>query len=453
MWKGGSEMEYPQEHQKLTAGTVLDSRYKVIRTIAEGGMSVVYEVEDLRLGGVMALKHMRELVVSADCRDLIMRQFIREAELLSRLSHVNLPKVIDHFIWEGGRFLVEELITGKTLEALMEEKSPRDEQEVISWALQISDALDYLHRQQIVYRDLKPSNCIVTPEGNVKLIDFGLVRIFSMGKNRDTIIMGTPGYAAPEQYGQEQTDPRSDVFSLGALIHHLLTGHDPTLCPFLFPPVREKNPSVSESLELIMEKALAIDPAARFQSIDEMRQILKGERVMMEEAERFTYGRSAPDKKQYALSACISLLGGTLGVLLISANPIFPWYSTMAIGYAPFWLWLIGSDYRRKSKECNLVVTATLKGLHYNDGKKQFFSRWEEVKGLRFRRERFSGIRKAEVMTEKGNFSFMIDGERFSTVMDCTPLEKAERLCELLIKQARLIITQPGSETYRRRSI
>jgi len=443
-------MEYPQQNQQLDAGTVLDNRYKVARTIAEGGMSVVYEVEDLRLGGVMALKHMRELVVSADCRDLIMRQFTREAELLSRLSHVNLPKVTDHFIWEGGRFLVEELIAGKTLEALMEESSPRDEQEVISWALQISDALDYLHRQQIVYRDLKPSNCIVTPEGNIKLIDFGLVRIFSMGKNRDTIIMGTPGYAAPEQYGQEQTDPRSDVFSLGALIHHLLTGHDPTMSPFLFPPVREKNPQVSESLGRILEKALSIDPAARFQSVDEMRRILKGERVMMEEAERFTYGRSAPDKKQYAVSTCISLLGGALGVFLLSANPIFPWYSTLAIGYAPFWVWLLGSDYRRKLRECNMVVTATGKGIHYHDGEKQFFSRWEEVKDLRFRRERFTGIRKAQVSTEKGSFSFMIDGERSSTVLDCTPLERAERLCELLIKQARLIITQPGSEIYHR---
>ncbi|MHC9543734.1 MAG: serine/threonine protein kinase [Vulcanimicrobiota bacterium] len=441
-------MEYPQEQTQLAAGTVLDSRYKVNRTIAEGGMSVVYEVEDLRLGGKMALKHMRELVVSADCRDLIMRQFIREAELLSRLSHVNLPKVTDHFIWEGGRFLVEELIEGKTLEALMEEESPRDEQEVVSWALQISDALDYLHGQQIVYRDLKPSNCIVTPEGNVKLIDFGLVRIFSMGKNRDTIIMGTPGYAAPEQYGQEQTDPRSDVFSLGALIHHLLTGHDPTLSPFLFPPAREKNPSVSESVEHILEKALSIDPAARFQTVGEMRQILKGERVMMEEAERFTYGRSAPDKKQYALSACISLLGGVLGVFLLSANPVFPWYSTLAIGYSPFWIWLLGSDYRRKLKECGMVLTATSKGIHYNDGEKQFFSRWEDVKALRFRRERFTSVRKAEVTTDKGNFSFMIDGERSSTVMDCTPMEKAERLCELIIKQARLKITQPGSEIY-----
>lgn len=194
----------------LAAGTVLDGRYRVVRLIAEGGMSIVYEVADSRLPGRFALKHMREWVGDAAAQRAIVEQFTREAELLATMSHPNLPRVTDHFVYAERRCLVEELVDGETLEAIAERRgAPLEETEAARWAVQICDALEYLHGRGIIYRDLKPSNCMLTNEGAVKLIDFGIVRYFSLGKSRDTVIMGTPGFAAPEQYGREQTDPRA----------------------------------------------------------------------------------------------------------------------------------------------------------------------------------------------------------------------------------------------------
>lgn len=440
------------QDQSLEPGKMLDDRYRILRIIAEGGMSIIYEVEDLRLGGKMALKQMRELMARKEENELIIRQFTREAELLSRLSHINLPRVIDHFVHEGSRYLVEELIEGKTLEQLMEEKSPREEEEVLGWAVQICDAFDYLHGQKIIYRDLKPSNCILTPSGIIKVIDFGLVRIFSMGKPKDTIIMGTPGYAAPEQYGQEQTDPRSDIFSLGALMHHLLTGHDPQSTPFLFPEARTLNPKISEETEHILTKALNLDPAGRFQTIAEIRQVIKGERVIIEEAETFSYVAAEGDLKQVGISFATCIAGGVLGIISLVANPYFPWFATIAICYAPFWSYLLHSDYKRRRHEGKLAVVVTEKGVHYRDDRKRFFASWEEIKGMEFMKDRFFQVKKAEVETAKGSFSFFVDDKSTSgSLFDIRPLVNSEHLCSILIKQGRLKIQQPGREKYIRR--
>ncbi|MDQ7821646.1 MAG: serine/threonine-protein kinase [Candidatus Eremiobacteraeota bacterium] len=435
--------------QILSEGCVLDDRYKIKKVIAEGGMSIVYEVEDMRLGGSMALKQMRELVADAAQQEILIGQFKREAELLSQLCHMNLPKVTDHFVFEGRRFLVEELIEGKTLEALMEERAPRAESEVIEWASQICDALLYLHGQQIVYRDLKPSNCIVTTQGAVKLIDFGLVRFFSIGKPKDTVIMGTPGYAAPEQYGQEQTDPRSDVFSLGALLHHLLTGHDPTRTPFIFPDARDLNPAISEECEQVLVKALSIEPSRRFQRIEEMKGALRGERTIMDEAETFSYGNEPPRKLQYTLSSLASVAGCAFGVFLLPSQTILAMF---AIAYSPFFIWLGIKEYRQKSFNATVQITANEQGLYYRDGLSRFFARWNEVKSLAFSNDRFSGRRKADVETEKGSFSFMASPEREGrSFLPPSPLQNAERLCHIIITEGRLRILQPGSEVYGRK--
>jgi predicted Ser/Thr protein kinase len=434
----------------LTPGTLLDERYTVVRTIAEGGMSVVYEVEDGRLGGRMALKQMRELLAGALDGEQLLNQFKREAEVLSTLGHVNLPRVIDYFVFEGKRFLVQELIEGKTLEEIMDEESPRDEREAVAWALQICEALDYLHKQNMVYRDLKPSNCILTPGGVIKLIDFGLVRFFAMGKPKDTVIMGTPGYAAPEQYGQGETDPRSDVFSLGVLMHHLLTGHDPTKTPFLFPHARSLNSALSEEMEQTLWKAMALDPSARFQTVEEMRRVLAHEQVIIEEAETFTYAGASPDPQKYALSFLTCIAGGTFGVFMLLANPMSAWFAMLLLSYTPFWIWLLGSDYRQKLREGKVAVVATSQGIHYRDGKERLWLKWDDIKGLEFVKDRFTQVKKAKVTTSRGTFAFTVDAGE-SRLFESRSMGNAERLSEILITQSRLKIGQPGTEAYVKR--
>jgi len=436
----------------LSTGTIVDDRYRVTRLIAEGGMSVVYEVEDTRLGGTMALKEMRELMADRGERELMLNQFKREAEVLSQLAHLNLPRVTDYFICNGRRYLVQELIEGKTLEEVMDEESPRKEEEVVAWALQVCDALTYLHSQGMVYRDLKPSNVIVGPGGTLKLIDFGLVRFFSMGKPKDTVIMGTPGFAAPEQYGQGETDPRSDVFSLGVLIHHLLTGHDPTSTPFLFPDARVLNPAVSEDLEQVLFKALALDPAARFQSMEEMKRVIKGERVILAESESFSYRHSEPSLREYGISMGTSLVGGALGVFFYIQNPWFPWFSLLALTYAPFWAWLLRKDYLRKKRDGKLAVVVTEAGLHYRDAVQRFFVKWDEITSMQFVRDRFAQVKKAVVETAKGKLSFVVEGDKDTPAfLDMEPLEGADRLCQVVMKQSRLRLAQPGTELFLRR--
>jgi tRNA A-37 threonylcarbamoyl transferase component Bud32 len=437
------------ESEVLTPGAVLDDRYEILKVIAEGGMSIVYEVEDQRLKSRFALKQMRELVVPKEHRESMLAQFTTEAEVLSRLSHSNLPKVTDHFVWETGRFLVEELVEGRTLEEILEDQCPRTEREVLDWALQICDALEYLHDRGIVYRDMKPSNVILSAGGTIKLVDFGIIRFFTMGKPRDTVIMGTPGFAAPEQYGADQTDPRSDIFSLGAMIHHLITGHDPSKSPFVFPPVRTLNPAISAQMEEVLHKALALDPSLRFQSMGEMRRALQGEGVILEEGETFRYDQAPPDKIPHAASMLVAVAGGVIGVCAILGNP---WFAAPAVFYSPLWITLIVSSYRRQTSYSRLAIVVSESGIHYRDDHRRLSLNWEEVTGLEFATDGFLGVKTAIVHTTRGDFSFFIDtSEGAGPMLNLTPLVNAKRLVAVITGKAHLIPDSPGSSSYRRR--
>jgi serine/threonine-protein kinase len=204
--------------------------------------------------------------------------FRQEAQMLAKLSHPNLPAVSDYFSEGGKQYLVMEFVDGDTLEDRLARTSGfLDEAQVVDWATQICDVLSYLHSQQppVIFRDLKPSNIMVDRSGRVKLIDFGIARLFKPGKSGDTQVMGTPGYAAPEQYGKAQTDPRSDVYSLGVTLHRLLTKYDPADTPFNLPQTRSLNPKVSSGMAALIERATRTDATARYQSAREMQQALK----------------------------------------------------------------------------------------------------------------------------------------------------------------------------------
>ena len=262
----------------LSAMSVLRGRYRILHKRAQGGMAAVYEALDLHLAGKRwAIKEMSDAIITSPLeRQRAITAFQQEAQMLATLDHPNLPKVVDYFSEGGREYLVMEYVDGQTLDEMLSAcgNRPFSEDHVLDWALQLCAVLDYLHHQNIIFRDLKPSNIMVEQSGMVRLIDFGIARLFKPGKASDTAAIGTLGYAPPEQYGSIQTDLRSDVYSLGATLHTLLTGFDPSQSPLLFPPVRHLNPAVSVEMERVITTAMAQKPEQRWQNIAQMRNAL-----------------------------------------------------------------------------------------------------------------------------------------------------------------------------------
>jgi hypothetical protein len=267
--------------QPLAIGTILNNQYRIVRLVGGGGMAWVYQVEELPPGSglLWALKELRpqtqDKAEQAMARDL----FEQEARLLRDLDHVNIPKIAGFFEENGRACLVMEFIWGESLEKrLTATNAPLLETDVLKWAVQLCEALDYLHVLQppIIFRDIKPSNVMVTNTGLVKLIDFGIARTYKVGKKRDTVAMGSENYAAPEQWGKGQTDARSDLYALGATMYHLLANMAPT--PAFLPseplPLANYNSALSRETILLIEKVMSRDRKGRFQSAAEMRQAL-----------------------------------------------------------------------------------------------------------------------------------------------------------------------------------
>ena len=264
----------------LQPGTILGQRYRIERTVGLGGMGAVYQVSDLRIPGkVWALKQMRAAgYMTPQELQSAVSTFHREAQMLAALQHRNLPAVSDRFDVGNSYFLVMEFIEGVTLGDLLEERgAPLGEEEVRWCVAQLCDVLAYLHARNppVIFRDMKPGNVMLqSGSGVLKLIDFGIARLFRPGQAHDTALLGTPGYAAPEQYGARQTDARADVYGLGVTLHTLLTGYDPTGTPFHLPPVRTLRPNISARMEFVITRATQMEPSARFQTVEEMRQAL-----------------------------------------------------------------------------------------------------------------------------------------------------------------------------------
>jgi len=262
----------------LPGGLLLNGRYTIVAKLAQGGMSAVYKVVDTRQPGKMwALKEMSLENLDPDEVAAATQDFRREADLLSKLDHPNLVKVIDRFTAGAKEYLVMECIEGETLEEMVG-VSVLPEAEVLKVAFQLCAVLEYLHQQTppIIYRDLKPGNIMIEINtGLIKLIDFGIVRFYKPGQRKDTKLLGTPGFAPPEQYGKGQTDARSDIFSLGVTLLVLLTAYDVTQNPWAYPPVRQLNPEVSERLEQVLIKAIKLKVQERYASIGEVRNALK----------------------------------------------------------------------------------------------------------------------------------------------------------------------------------
>lgn len=282
----------------LIMGQVLENRYQVISYLGEGGMSRVYLVKDLRLDNRWVLKEFSFKAEDEEEREALEKGFISEAKFCARLSHVSIPKVIDYFTLNDTHYIVEELVEGESLLSKMNSKrvSMKD---VVPIAIKICDVLEYIHSEGIVYRDLKPDNIMMKPDGTLKLIDFGIARIYKKGKTKDTIIIGTPGYASPEQYGTSQTDFRSDIYSLGALMHHMVTGRDPREKPFNFDSPSSMGIKISNYLENIIMKALSLKPEKRYAGAEQMKSAL--EAVLAEMTPVNGLGSSAPILEPFSI--------------------------------------------------------------------------------------------------------------------------------------------------------
>ncbi len=258
--------------------TLLHKRYMLMGTVGQGGMGAVYKARDLKRQTICAVKEMSLSMVAADERPQAVQNFKDEAKMLWGLNHPNLPSFTGFFT-EGQRyFMVMEYVDGSTLEDLLERNNgPFPERRVLGWARQLCDVLEYLHNQNppIIFRDMKPGNIMLMRTGRVKLIDFGIARFFRPTSSQDTQLLGTPGFAPPEQYGKAQTDERADIYSLAMTIFQLLTS---TLSEtgFGLKDVRSTNARISPGVARALEKATALEPDDRYQNVAAFRRALLG---------------------------------------------------------------------------------------------------------------------------------------------------------------------------------
>lgn len=284
MRKSTKALEGQTEHlERIQPGTTLQDRYLILGLLGAGGMSNVYKGRDLHFPNVqklVAIKEMTSMVSDQTMHEMIVTNFEREADLLATLSHPAIPRIYDYFIHNNSLYLVMEFIDGSDLEALLSEADEfLPEQQVVEWAIELCDVLSYLHNHQpepVVFRDMKPSNIMIDQHGHIRLIDFGIARVFQPGQ-KGTMI-GTEGYSPPEQYRGEASPP-GDIYALGATLHHLLTRRDPRIEPpfsFAERPIREINPDVTPELETVINAALAYDPKNRYPSTEQMKQALMG---------------------------------------------------------------------------------------------------------------------------------------------------------------------------------
>jgi serine/threonine protein kinase len=273
----------------LSPGTTLRERYEIVELVGRGGMGATYRAEDLRLKGRFCA--VKEALPNPDATPDELKQsreqFYQEASTLARLDHPNLPKVSDYFS-EGDRdYLVMDFVPGQDLKEMlttaMHEGHPLPEKQVLPWANQLCDALSYMHTQDppVLHRDIKPSNIKITPAGNVKLVDFGLVKVMTPTDERTITVVqgrGTVQYTPLEQYGGDtgHTDARSDIYSLGATLYHLLTGQPPLdakqrfLKPHSLPTPRSLNPNISQQTERVILWCLGMHPDDRPSTVAEL---------------------------------------------------------------------------------------------------------------------------------------------------------------------------------------
>jgi len=255
----------------LEIGSLVDGKYRILNKVGQGGMSVVYLAMNEKANKQWAIKEVRKDGVLDF--EAVKQGLVAETDILKKLSHPNLPSIIDVIDQKDSFIIIMDYIQGNSLAKALAEYGALPQENVIEWAKQLCDVLGYLHSRKppIIYRDMKPANIMLRPDGNVTLIDFGTAREFKERNLADTTCLGTVGYAAPEQFGgMGQTDGRTDIYCLGATLYHLVTGMNPSEPPYEIKPIREVNPGLSSGLEKIIMKCTQRNPNDRYQSAEEL---------------------------------------------------------------------------------------------------------------------------------------------------------------------------------------
>ena len=245
--------------------TTFNDTYEIKSLIGKGGMSTVYLAEHKRLHTRWAVKEVRK-------QQGTRFDFLAESNILKRLQHPMLPRIVNIFEDTENIYIVEDYVEGITLDDLLKREKKVDEPLALQWFRDLCGVLRYLHTQQpsIIYRDMKPANVMLQPDGSLKLIDFGIAREYKEASSGDTTYIGTKGYAAPEQFGRAQTDARTDIYALGVTMYHLVTGKSPYEPPYQFVPARELDGKLSHGIEYILNKCVQPEPADRYQDVDKL---------------------------------------------------------------------------------------------------------------------------------------------------------------------------------------
>lgn len=253
-------------------GTIIEGKYEVLKLIGKGGMSKVYLAMDKNLNKQWAIKEIERKAYDKN-NEVVVASAMAEANMMKKLDYPSLPRIVDIIEKENVIYVVMDYIEGETLSSVLSKEGAQPQEVVIEWAKELCRVLDYLHTQNppIIYRDMKPANIMLQPNGNIKLIDFGIAREYKEQNLADTVSLGTKGYAAPEQFGGKgQTDARTDVYCLGVTLYHLLTGQNPCEPPYEIYPIRYWNPQLSSGLEAIIQKCTQLNPEDRYQSCAEL---------------------------------------------------------------------------------------------------------------------------------------------------------------------------------------
>ena len=255
-------------------GDIINDRYRVLKLLGQGGFFKTYLVLDEKSNKQWAIKVCDK--AHKNYSSTLRNTILQEPHMMMKFNHPAIPRVIDIIEDENKICIIREFVEGQPLDTLVKNNGTIKQEVVVDWAKQLCDALGYLHKQKpsYIYRDMKPANVILRPDGNVQIIDFGITMVYDPSKQDDTII-GTRGYAAPEQY-VGKSDCRTDIFALGMTMHYLLTGVDPNTPPYETKPIREINPQLSDRLEAIITRCINPNPDERFQSCDELMVALDG---------------------------------------------------------------------------------------------------------------------------------------------------------------------------------
>lgn len=312
MWRQVYIIAEEREGGMLKVGDLIDGKYKILNEIGRGGMSTVYLAINEKANKPWAVKEVRKNGISN--RELVKQSLMVEINLLKKLKHKGLPSIVDIIDQQDNYLIVMDYIEGITLENIMQEEGVQPQEKVVDWAIQLCDVLQYLHTRKpaIIYRDMKPSNIMLRSDGSVVLIDFGTAREFKERHVEDTTCLGTQGYAAPEQFGgMGQTDERTDIYSLGATMYRLVTGHNPSEPPYEMYPITHWNPRLSTGLEGIIAKCTSKGPKSRYQSVQEVRYALEHYRDL-----------DLDSIRRYRRNLRILLAAGGMTVMLFGASGV-----------------------------------------------------------------------------------------------------------------------------------